>query len=208
MDDGLWTMDRLHKCLKFMVHSLWSIVLFASTLWASSLDTTLANIEHTYTDTKALQAEFLQKTYVSLTEKTVSRQGRIFYQKGGKIRIEYALDPMTHYISDGQTLWIVHPKEKNLETYSLKDSGLPEEALKFLTELGELRKYFDASEGKNGKIILRPKQKSTYKQLVCLFDKDFYLKEITIHSNLGNTSHYRFFHLEIKESLPAKLFQP
>ena len=184
------------------------LLFFSSPLWASPFDARLTQIEKTYTNTPALQAEFLQKTYIPLLEKTITRPGRIFYQRGGKIRIEYAGDKMTHYISDGKTLWVYDPSEKNLETYSLKDSGLPEEALNFLTELGNLRKYFDVSEGKEEKIILKPKQKSTYKQLVCVFDKDFYLEEITIKSLSGNSSHYHFFNREKKKSLPEKLFQP
>lgn len=169
---------------------------------------TIQNIEQTYTQTKALQAEFTQSTYVPLLEKTITRPGRIFYQKGGKIRIEYAAKPMTHYISDGETLWIVRPKEKSAETHLLKDSGLPEEALNFLTELGELRKYFNVSEGKEGRVVLKPKKKSGYKKLVCLFDEKNYLKEITIHNLSGNDSHYRFFNLKIKEGFPQKLFRP
>lgn len=175
---------------------------------ASNLDQQLSKIESTYTETNTLQAEFTQSTYVPLLEKTITRPGRIFYQKGGKIRIEYAANPMTHYISDGETLWIIHPKEEKTETYSLKDSGLPEEALKFLTELGELRKYFNVSEGREGKIILKPKKKSTYKSLTCEFGEDHLLKDLIIQSHSGNRSHYRFFKIQKKENLAEKLFRP
>ncbi len=221
-DNGEWTTDNGQRTMKNRLQVFWStvlcplstvhcplsVVLIACNLWASDFNTKVSNIERTYTQTPALQAEFTQSTYVPLLEKTITRPGRIFYQKGGKIRIEYAANPMTHYMSDGETLWIVHPKEKNTETYSLKDSGLPEEALKFLTELGELRKYFNVAEGRDGKIILKPKKRSTYQKLVCLFDKDHYLKEITIQNLSGNTSHYRFFNLKTKETLPSRLFYP
>lgn len=177
-------------------------------LLALSFPDQVQNIERTYQVTPAIQAEFIQKTYVPLLEETVTRPGRFFYQKGGKIRIEYAGDTMTHYISDGKTLWVVHPREKKQETYALKDSGLPEEALNFLTELGRLRNYFKVSAGEGQKIILKSKKKSTYKKLDCLFNEKNLLQDLTIYSLSGNTSNYRFFNIQTKKSLPARLFEP
>lgn len=180
-------------------------IIFLLTL---SFSDQIQNIEQTYASTPALQAEFVQKTYVPLLEETVTRSGRLFYKKGGKIRIEYAAEPMAHYISDGQILWIVYPEEKRRETYYLKDSGLPEEALNFLTELGSLRKYFQVAPGQRegGPIVLKPKKKSTYRQLEAAFDKNHFLQELTIHSLSGNRSRYRFFNLQTPKNLPDTLF--
>lgn len=178
-------------------------------IWlAAAFSLSIESIEQTYSNTQTLQAEFVQNTYVGLLEKTITRPGRIFYQKGGKLRIEYAGDKMTHYVSDGTTLWILDPQTREKEVYGLKDSGLPEEALKFLTELGNLRHYFHVTTDKNNKIILKPKKKSTYRSLDCAFGKDYYLKELTIHTASGNTSKYRFFNLRTGVKFPEKLFQP
>lgn len=172
----------------------------------------VSKIERTYRDTQTLQAEFVQSTYVSLTEKTVRRNGRLFYQKGGKIRIEYAGSRMTHYISDGKTLWVKDQASGEIQTYELKDSGLPEEALKFLTELGELRRYFKVSMTKPfGDFVtwdLEPKKKSTYRHLLCVFDDAFYLKGLTIYSHSGNKSEYQFFNRKTGEKFPRELFSP
>jgi len=179
------------------------ILLLAAAIAIPSIE----NIEQTYTNTQTLRAEFVQSTYVDLLEKTITRPGRIFYQKGGKLRIEYAGDKMTHYISDGATLWVLDPKSKEKQTFALKESGLPEEALKFLTELGQLRQYFKVTD-KNSVVTLKPKRKSTYRSLDCIFGENNYLKELTIHTTSGNTSKYRFFNLEADVKLPPKLFQP
>lgn len=172
----------------------------------------LEKIEQTYRATQTLSAEFVQSTYVALTEKTVRRNGRLFYQKGGKIRIEYAGSRMTHYISDGKTLWVKDPASGEIQTYELKDSGLPEEALKFLTELGELRRYFKVSMTKPfGDFVtwdLEPKKKSTYRHLLCVFDEDFYLKELTLYSHSGNKSEYKFFNRKTGEKFQPELFRP
>lgn len=172
----------------------------------------ISQIEKTYQNTETLETEFVQKTYVSLLEKTVVRPGRLFYQKGGQLRIEYAGDKMTHYITNGETLWVIDPQTKKKETYFLKDSGLPEEALKFLTELGNLRNYFKVSMTKPfGDEVtwdLEPKKKSTYRHLLCVFDDDHYLKELVIYSRSGNQSTYHFFNRKTGHNLPPKLFRP
>ncbi|MBI4125443.1 MAG: outer membrane lipoprotein carrier protein LolA [Deltaproteobacteria bacterium] len=191
---------------KFLVLGSWFLAL--NPLFASDFNQKINKIETTYATLPALQAEFIQKTYIPLLEETITRPGRFFYQKGGKIRIEYAADPMTHYVSDGRTLWVVHPKEKRKETYALKDSGLPEEALNFLTELGGLRNYFKVAKGEGQKIVLKSKKKSTYQRLDCVFNKNYLLEDLTIHSRSGNTSRYHFFNIKTPQSLPAKLFGP
>lgn len=168
----------------------------------------LSKIEATYQNTSTLEAEFVQSTYVSLLEKTVTRPGRIFFQKGGNLRIEYAGDKMTHYITDGKMLWVLDPKSKDFQTYDLKDSGLPEEALKFMTELGSLRKYFKVSMTKSGKIQLQPKEKTTYRSLICQFGKDYYLTDLILYTKTGNRSTYRFFKFKTGHKLSPKLFQP
>ena len=172
----------------------------------------ISKIEETYRSTQTLSAEFIQETYVTLTEKTIRRNGRLFYQRGGKLRIEYAGAKMTHYISDGKTLWIKDTKSGEMQTYALKNSGLPDEALKFLTELGNLRKYFTASKTKPAETVatwkLVPKKKSTYRHLLCIFDDTFYLKNLAIYSHSGNKSEYKFFNRKVDEKFSEKLFLP
>lgn len=172
----------------------------------------VAKIEQTYQNTQTLQAEFVQSTFVRLTEKTLTRPGRIFYQRGGKLRIEYSGDKMTHYITDGKTLWIKNPRSGDVEEYEIKNSGLPEEALKFLTELGNLRTYFKVSMAKptGGEVTfdLRPRKKTTYSHLLCNFDEKNYLKDLTIFSLSGNKSDYKFFNRKTGGTFPKKLFLP
>ena len=181
------------------------ILLIPFSLFASTLETQLVEIENTYQNTNTLQAEFVQSTYVPLLEKTITRPGRIFYEKGGKLRIEYAANPMTHYISDGTTLWILQPQTKKTETIELKNSGLPDEALRFLTELGNLRTYFKVAASGDG-FKLTPKNRSIYKFLVGTFGENHYLKTLVIHNKTGNESKYYFTNLKTGMPLSEKLF--
>ncbi|MDO8526293.1 MAG: outer membrane lipoprotein carrier protein LolA [Deltaproteobacteria bacterium] len=175
---------------------------------AASCDDNVVTIENTYQNTDTLKADFVQTTQVQLIEKTITRNGRLFYQKGGKLRIEYAGDKMTHYITDGETLWVVDPVTKRMTIYPLKDSGLPDEALQFLTQLGNLRQYFNVTGNKQNDLVLKPKKKSNYRALYCQFNKDHYLTGLSIRNLSGNMSDYRFFNIQTGMKLSPKLFQP
>ena len=206
MDYGLWT-KRLKRIL-FLVLGPWSLVLPCGPAWAQDLDPTLSVIEQTYQSTQTLKADFVQSTVVHLLEKTITRPGRIFYEKGGKLRIEYAGDKMTHYVINGDTLWLIDPELKDVKIYSLKDSGVPEEALNFLNQLGDLRQYFNVTPDKKNKLVLKPKGNASYKALYCTFNKNHLLEYLTIQNRTGNTTDYRFFNIKTGIPLPARLFQP
>lgn len=167
----------------------------------------IAAIEKTYQNTQTFQSEFTQSTFDTLTEKTITRHGRIFYENGGRLRIEYGGDSMTHYISDGNTLWVWDPKAKEiLEFYPLGDSGIPAEALKILTDLSKLHRVFHV-ETKNEGLRLKPREKSSYRYLDCQFDDQNYLSKLTIRSLTGNTTTYRFFHVITSKASKPELFQ-
>ncbi len=169
----------------------------------------VALIERTYQATQTMQAEFVQTTYVEILGKTITRPGRFFYAKGGKLRIEYGGEPMTHYIIDGEQLWIWNPKEKQLNAYDLNAVGIPAEALSFLGGLGNLSEIFHVEEStKKGILILKPKTKTSYKLLRCRFDEKNYLSEMTIQNKSGNKTRYQFFNVTPNVSLPAAIFQP
>lgn len=186
------------------------LLLFLSTsAWATqpSLAEKTASIEKAYQNAQTLKAEFVQTTYVDLLDRTVSNPGRLFYKTGGKIRIEYAGETMTHYISNSKTLWVLDPMSKQKQVYALKDSGLPAEALRFLTELGSLNTYFRVETKKEGALRLTPQNKSTYRYLDCIFGEGNYLKSLAIYSRSGNVSTYRFFNTEANTSLSDSLFE-
>lgn len=172
-----------------------------------SIAGTLQEVEQTYQKTSTLTAEFTQSTFVPILEKTITRPGRLFYQKGGKLRIEYAGEEMTHYITDGKILWIRNPATDETQTLPLSEGELPKETLKFLTEMGNLSTYFKVTPRKKG-YQLKPKKKTTYRSLDATFGKDHYVETLILHTLEGNTSTYRFFNRVPNQKLSPRLFKP
>jgi len=184
------------------------LLMSAGTATAESLENQIKKIEKAYQQTASLSAEFVQTTRVEVLDKTVTRHGRFFYARGGKLRIEYSGDPMTHYISDGSHFWIWEPKAKKLDTTSLEEAGLPDEALNFLGGFGNLRDSFQITGGKDGFLKLKPQKKSSYRSLRGKFNDAGFLTDLTIHTASGNISQYRFFNLETNKPLSENLFLP
>ena len=167
----------------------------------------IKKVEKTYRQTETLTAEFVQSTFVPILDKTITRPGRLFYQKGGKLRIEYAGKQMTHYITDGKTLWIKNPQTNETQTVPISNGELPKEALKFLVEMENLSTYFKIAPQKKS-YKLTPKKKTTYRHLIAVFGEDHYVEGLTLHTNEGNTSEYRFFNRKPNIKLSEKLFRP
>ena len=168
----------------------------------------VAAIEKTYQNLSTLKTDFVQSTLVTLLEKTVTKSGRIFYKKGGKLRIEYAGDRMMHYIVNSPNVWMVDPILKEIKIYSIENSGAPQEALDFLANLGNLSTYFDVSYDKKDRLVLKPKSKTSYKALYCQFNEENLLKSFSIVSKTGNSTDYRLFNIQTDVALSDKLFTP
>lgn len=198
-------MRGVRSCSRTLVLSS---VLFSVHAGATTFEDRVQQIETAYQQTKNISAEFVQTTRVEILDKTVTRHGRFFYATGGKLRIEYSGDPMTHYISDGKNFWVWEPKNKRVATTSLTNAGLPDEALNFLGGLGQLRKSFDISPDQNNGLKLKPKKKSSYRYLKGQFNEEGFLTDLLITNFSGNISQYRFFHIETDKPLSDKLFLP
>lgn len=208
-DNGQGTRDQLQKYFWSMVvglllvHGPWSFVL--GPVFAAP---DVAAIEKSYQTIGTLKADFVQTTPVMLTAETQTRPGRLFYKDGGKLRIEYAGDRMMHYIVSENTLYMVDPVLNEIKIYQLKESGLPEEALNFLANLGHLSDYFDVTYDKKDRLVLKSKTKSSYKALYCRFNKDNLLESLSIVNKSGNNTDYRFFNIQTGIDLSNKLFKP
>ncbi|MBI4374477.1 MAG: outer membrane lipoprotein carrier protein LolA, partial [Deltaproteobacteria bacterium] len=71
-------------------------------------------VQEAYRNTPALEARFVQRTYVEILEKEVIEKGTLLLAKPGRFKISYEGKRERAYISDGKRLWIIHPGEKEV----------------------------------------------------------------------------------------------
>lgn len=193
--------------MKKIIPIILVFILIPTFAFASSLRSDIKKIEKTNSAWNNLSASFTQKTKVALIDRTISKQGKIWLQKGGKLRIKYIGNNEKTYVSDGTTLWIFIPGDKaSLETYAVNQKTIPKEALSFLNGFSKLSSLFKVEENtalkKTDKseiaLKLYPKNsKALYKSLDVLFNKNGLTKEVVIENISKNISTYKFSDIKV-----------
>ena len=171
----------------------------------------VASVQKFYLNTQKLKADFKQ-TYTNTTYgRSSTSTGKVYVQKPGKMRWDYATPERKHFISDGTTLWVYEPLNKQAYKQDLKNTVLPV-AVTFLYGQGDLAKDFDPTldpgkYGMKGDLVLKltPRQPSAqYKHLWLVVDPaDYHVKEsIVLEAASDNLNHFRFFNFKSNAQAP------
>lgn len=179
--------------------------------YAAEVSQAVEVVQARYQSLSSLSAAFTQHTDVKLLGKTVTQEGSLKLQKPGKMRIEYADGKA--YVSDGKFLWVKDPLTKKIDTYKIGGSEIPKEALTFLQGFGHVTEQFAVEawappQKVAGHLYMRliPIRASTFNALDCDFSSDGLLQAVTIHTNSGNVSRYRFSQILPNPPLEPGLF--
>jgi outer membrane lipoprotein carrier protein len=165
-------------------------------------------VQQTYRQTEQFRADFVQTTKIEVLDRVVEEKGQLVFAKPGKFLIHYRGARERKYISDGKTLWIYRPKEKEVEIYEDLKNVVAREALAFLGGLGEMTKEFRVNE-KGGELLLVPKRKGApFVQLILKINPESHLvQEATLFPKSGNESRYLFSAIRVNEPVPETTFE-
>ena len=72
-------------------------------------------VQNAYKDTSSFSAKFTQTTKIEVLDRETTESGELVFAKPGRFSIRYDGKRERQYLSDGDTLWIYHPKEKEVE---------------------------------------------------------------------------------------------
>lgn len=166
-------------------------------------------VQDAYRKTDSFSAAFTQKTVVEVLDRETTESGQLVFAKPGKFSIRYDGKREREYLSDGATLWIYHPKDKEVEVIENVQDVVSKEALAFLGGLGEMTKEFKVTEGSGDSLTLVPKSKSSpFTKIVLAIDPADHLAHgATLFPKSGNKSEYVFDAVKTNESVPASLFR-
>lgn len=192
------------------------LLIFSADAKESAPSQDIDAIQSVYQSIPDISADFTQQTYVVLIEKTVSKQGKFYFKKGGKLRIEYKGDEERNYVSDGSTLWIYTPGDAaSMQTYEVSEETVPKEALSFLSGFGKLDKEFlitpskvfsEVPEGFTALHLKPLRKKAQYKSMDALFNKDHLLFKLKIMNLSGNITDYNFTNIKTNVGLKDSFF--
>lgn len=205
---------------KIILFVLISFSIF-SPLHAASLEESIQQIQSTYDKAQDVSSEFTQKIEVKSIGRELEKEGKTFFKKPGKFKVEYNGEEGRVYVSNAKKLWVYDKGDTQVNVYEVTANTIPEEALSFLGGLGNLRAQFKVTalskiEQSNLKVkddldwlLLIPKnEQSKLDELLLGFDKKSHLvSEAFLKNESGNTSHYFFKNVRTNSSLLDSEFE-
>jgi len=166
-------------------------------------------VQDAYKETSSFSARFTQTTKIEVLDRETTESGDLVFAKPGRFAIRYDGKRERQYLSDGDTLWIYHPKEKEVEV--IRDVGdlVSREALVFLGGLGDMTKEFKVSAAGADQLTLTPKSKSSpFSKIVLTIDPSNSLaRGAVLYPKSGNRSEYVFSDVRANEPCKESQFQ-
>lgn len=185
----------------------------ASAAMDPELTALVERLQKKYDGIQTLTARF-EQTYESVRfEKGKKAHGKLEIQKPGKMRWDYREPRGKVMVSDGETLTLFDPQDRQaIVSKKPKDGSLPA-SVAFLAGEGKLAKSFALSwiqKPKDGRAVLRaiPKDReANVKEIHFTVDlaRDLIVATLIV-DELQGASEIRFEDIELNRSIPSKRF--
>jgi outer membrane lipoprotein carrier protein len=195
--------------------------LIGGTASAETLDAFLVRLAAAGRETRALQAQLIQRKQLALFRTAVETKGRVLFQRPDRLRWETFAPDASVLIVVGQRAELRLPNEKP-RVMDLKQggalAGLVEQMLVWLgvRPAKDLRRDYEAtlepSKGKGGGTRLRlvPKDPTLRKRVAALeldVGADLVLRQIVVRQSDGDTTTIMFSSVKRNATLPADAFR-
>lgn len=159
---------------------------------------------------RTYQAHFVQETLGQGDQAVKRSQGRLLLKRPGQFRWDTQKPSAQTIIANGKTLWIYDIDLAQVVQKTMKaKSGLDPAAL-LTGDVSQLLTQFSVgatTKGNQQTFVLTPKNKdSGFVQIVMTFQSG-QLTGMTVKNNLGQTSRFRFDHIQLNRPLNTDLFQ-
>ena len=168
-----------------------------------------------YENVKDFTANFTQ-TYEGgvLRRKAVVENGSVSIKKPGKMRWDYTAPEKKLFVSDGQTLYMYYPADKQVMKTPVPQQDQATSAVLFLMGRGDVRrdfdvKYADTSDDSIYLLKLEPRtRQAEYDWLqVGLDRKTLQIRTLTAADAQGGRSTFAFSNFKENAGLADKMFQ-
>jgi len=185
---------------------------YCPALAINSEQTIFNAIQKNYQSIRTFQAEFEQKSFVNMINRTEIAQGNVQIKKPGKMKWVYNDPDPQVLISNQKNLWLYSLEDKQatkMPVESVYSSNTP--AL-FLAGEGILTNIFNVTEVITGKniytVTLSPKEaKSDLNRLILRANKNNYqIIGVTVYDDLGNKTQIKFKNIRINEQIAESTF--
>jgi outer membrane lipoprotein carrier protein len=169
-------------------------------------------VQKNYEKVLTYEAEFIQKSYIKMMDKTQDVKGTVSIKKPGKMKWSYGAPDVQILISNGNTLWLYVPDEEQATKISIESIYSSNTPALFLAGKGKLTQSFNVESVNLDKdplsITLTPKADDQSLTRLQLFanKKNYQITGSTVYDKLGNKTEIRFSNIKINKEIPEKTF--
>jgi len=178
---------------------------------ADELADALRTLQQRYESTRTLVAKFRQEVESPTMAGKLTSNGTVSFEKPNRMRWDYAAPDRQTIVSDGETLWIYQPEEKQVLKAPLREAFQATTPVTFLGGLGHVDRDFtptlESSADDRWVLKLVPREERGVGTLVLVVRKgDASIEEARISDPLGTTTHLALSEERRNVSLGADLF--
>ena len=181
--------------------------------WALSdqLETVKA-IQKNYELVQTLKANFEQKAFVKMLNRTEITRGTVQIKKPGKMKWVYSSPDPQVLISDQKNLWLYAPEEEEVTKIPIESVYSSNTPALFLAGQGILTDIFNVVQVLTEKdkfvAVFTPKEvENSLSRLVLRANKNNYqITGATVYDRLGNKTSIKFRSIRINEKIPESVF--
>ena len=180
------------------------------------LEDIVTEIQDVYQGTRDFTADFVQESTLKSLKKTQVANGKIYFKNPGKLRWDYIGPTKQAIVTDGETLWMYLPEDKQVIINKLSKVYRTSTSTFFLMGMGNLKRDFDieqvksplSDEEKSYSLKLVPKeQQSNFNDLFLLIDKKtFLVGELYFNDFYGNFIRIKFKNSTTNQGLSDSVF--
>jgi outer membrane lipoprotein carrier protein len=173
----------------------------------------LGVVQKNYEKTLTYEAEFIQKSYIKMMNKTQDVKGTVSIKKPGKMKWSYGAPDTQILISNGNTLWLYVPDEEQATKVPIESIYSSNTPALFLAGKGKLTQSFNVESVNLDKdplsITLTPKADDQSLIRLKLFanKKNYQITGSTVYDKLGNITEIRFSNIKTNREISEKTFQ-
>jgi outer membrane lipoprotein carrier protein len=182
------------------------------------IDSAVDAVQTRYRTVRDLKARFSQVTQsVALSggpaPDSLRSTGTVVFAKPGRMRWSYEAPEPSLLVTDGATLWLYDPGQREVQKLALGDSPyLAGAAIQFLLGEGDIRRDFEVSaescQADGRRLELTPRESASYEKLRIRVDPDSgEIDETTVIDLFGNATTVTFEDLQANLDPPASLFR-
>jgi outer membrane lipoprotein carrier protein len=177
-----------------------------------SLDEIITHVEKRYS-VAGFSAQFSQTSTIKAMDITDSASGTAFFKRPGKMRWEYDTPERQVIITDGDTLWIFRPDDKQVMIGKAPSFFKGGKGFSFLSDMKEIRRKFNMTLEKMGpegffvlKLIPREKTYDVAQIFLTISKVTFDIVEIVTYSSYGDETRFFFSNIQFKQKIDDSLF--